>query len=48
MMSMPFTVLAAISVYFYFQVLKAGSIRNRYSPEIARKLGISQSHRPAI
>ncbi len=40
MMAMPFTIFFVVSMLMFSQFRKAGRIENRYSPEIAAKLGI--------
>ena len=43
MMAMPFTIFFVGSMLMFSQFRKAGRIENRYSPEIAAKLGVGHA-----
>lgn len=43
MMSMPFLIFTAVSTLMFSRFRKAGAIDQRYSPEVAAKLGIASA-----
>lgn len=47
MMSMPFLIFTTVSVLLYNQFRKAGNVNDRYSTQIASKLGVGRSRNPA-